>query len=80
MTATKIARGVEDALENGYERVVITINPKKPRKGVLEVRVGEIVIASTGPESRPFPALKALDIEWVARSTADTAISAYLLG
>ena len=58
----------------------IVINAEKPRKGVFEVRVGETVIASTGPEPRPFPDLKAIDVDAVARSAADTAIARYFLG
>ena len=64
----------------GSEKPVVTINAEKPRKGVFEVRVGDIVIVSTGPEPRPFPDLKALDIEAVARSAADTAIAAFYMG
>ena len=59
---------------------MITINAEKPRRGVFSVRVGDAVIASTGPEARPFPALKALDIDAVARSAADTASAGYLVG
>lgn len=44
------------------------INAEKPRRGVFEVRSGDAtkVFASTGPEPRPFPDLKALDIEAIA--------------
>ena len=41
--------------------------------------VAMTVIASTGPEARPFPDLKALDVAAVARSAADTAIARYQL-
>lgn len=61
----------------------MTINAERPRKGVFEVRVkvdgtavdGGItaVIASTGPEARPFPDLKALDVDAIATSAVDTA-------
>jgi len=34
---------------------------------VCQVRVGDVVIASTGPEPRPFPALKALDVDAIAQ-------------
>ena len=44
------------------------------------MRVGESIIVSTGPEPRPFLALKALDVEAVAQSATDTAIAAYFLG
>lgn len=40
----------------------------------IEVRVGDVVIASTGPENRPFPVLKALDVERIAQSAASVAI------
>ena len=36
--------------------------------------MGDEVIVSTGPEPRPFPALKALDIDAVARA----AVNSYL--
>ena len=45
-----------------------------------QMRVGDVVIASTGPEARPFPALKALDISEVTKTAADTAVSFYFLG
>jgi len=60
--------------------VTVSINAERPRKGCFEVRVGDAVIASTGPEARPFPALKALDVDDVARSATDTALAAYFLG
>jgi len=60
--------------------VTITVNAERPRKGVFEVRVGDVVIASTGPEPRPFPTLKALDIADVTRSATDTAKAFYFLG
>jgi len=52
----------------------VSINAEKPRKGVFEVRVGDQVIVSTGPEDRPFPALKAVDIDDVSRSAVDAAL------
>lgn len=58
----------------------VSINAEKPRRGVFEVRVVDVVIASTGPEPRPFPDLKALDIDAVTRSALDTAKAFYLLG
>ena len=58
----------------------MTINSQRPRKGVFEVRVGDVVIASTGPEARPFPALKALDVGEITKAAADTAVSFYFLG
>ena len=71
---------MEEALSGATEPPVITLNAERPRKGVFEVRVGETVIVSTGPEERPFPALKALDIDAVTESTADTAKAFYFLG
>ena len=53
----------------------MTINAARPRKGVFEVRVGDQVIVSTGPEDRPFPTLKALDIDAISKSAADTALA-----
>ena len=62
------------------EGVQVLINPERPRKGVFEVRVGDSIIVSTGPEARPFPLLKALDIEAVTKSATDTTLASYLLG
>ena len=59
---------------------MVTINPEKPRRGVFEVRVGDVVVASTGPEPRPFPELKKLDVAEVAESTTATAKAFYFLG
>ena len=47
---------------------------------MFEVRVGESVIVSTGPEPRPFPALKALDVDQVVQAAAETAKATYFLG
>ena len=58
----------------------MSINAEKPRKGVFEVRVGDRIIVSTGPEPRPFPDLKALDIGAVTKTAADTVLSFYFLG
>ena len=73
-----MAAGIETALES--ESVTVAINAEKPRKAAFEVRVDGTVIASTGPEDRPFPALKALDVDSIAKTAADTAIAAYFLG
>ena len=51
----------------------VSVNAEKPRKGVFEVRVGGDAVVTTGPEPRPFPALKALDIAEVAAATAAAA-------
>ena len=54
----------------------MAINTEKPRKGLFEVRVGGVALVSTGPEPRPFPALKALDIEAIAEEAAAKAAEA----
>tara|TARA_B110001452_G_C15074362_1_gene374991 strand:- start:317 stop:478 length:162 start_codon:yes stop_codon:yes gene_type:complete len=41
----------------------VTINPEKPRKGCFEVKVGSSVVLGLYDMPRPFPKLKALDIE-----------------
>ena len=47
--------------------VACAVNAEKPRKGVFEVRTaGGTVLVTTGPEPRPFPELKALDVDAVA--------------
>ena len=64
-----MARVIQDRLQAGaIEPPTVSINAAKPRKGVFEVRVGDDVIVTTGPEDRPFPALKALDVDAVASS------------
>ena len=50
----------------------VAINPEKPRKGTFEVRVAgkdEPVLSLVGMP-RPFPKLKALDMEEVAAQVA----------
>jgi len=48
----------------------VAINPglpeTRPRKGTFEVRLGDKVLLSIVGEPRPFPKLKALDMEQVA--------------
>ena len=56
------------------------MNTEKPRKGVFEVRVGDQIIVSTGPEARPFPALKAIDVDAVAQSATETAKAQWFMG
>ena len=48
------------------------INKEKPRKGYFEIRLstGETVL-SLGPMARPFPALKALDMDEVAANVKE---------
>ena len=67
-------------LEGQLQGVQVVINAERPRKGVFEVRVGDMVIVTTGPENRPFPALKALDIDAVAQKAADNALAEFFLG
>jgi len=67
-------------LEGQLQGVQVVINAERPRKGVFEVRVGDMVIVTTGPEARPFPALKALDIDAVAQKAADNALAEFFLG
>lgn len=74
--AAKVANGLEAALDG----IEVAVNAEKPRKGVFEVRVGDTIIVTTGPEPRPFPALKALDIEEVTKSATDTAKAIWFLG
>ena len=76
MRASKVACGIQDALKDAQ----VTINAERPRKGVFEVRVGETVIVSTGPEPRPFLALKSLDVDAIARNAADTALAIFYMG
>ena len=59
------------------EELTVTVNAVRPRRGVFEVRVGEAIVVSTGPEARPFPALKALDVNAVTKSTKDKVYAAY---
>lgn len=54
--------------------VPIVINDGKPRRGMFQVRVYGTPIVTTGPEPRPFPALKALDIEDVAAEAAKAVV------
>ena len=42
--------------------------------------MGDRIIVSTGPEPRPFPDLKALDIGAITKTAADTVLSFYFLG
>lgn len=38
----------------------------RPRRGVFSVHVRGVPVLETGPEPRPFPVLKALDVEAAA--------------
>ena len=54
------------ALLGTKDGVSVSVNPEKPRKTVFAVRVGSQEVFATGPEPRPFKALKAMDVEEVA--------------
>lgn len=47
----------------------VTINPEKPRKGAFVVTAGDTEVLSLTDMKRPFPPLKALDMEAVAADT-----------
>lgn len=50
---------------------MVTVNPEKPGRGNFVVTVdGEMVVELLGMK-RPFPALKALDMEEVIESVRD---------
>jgi len=49
--------------------VSFEVNAEKPRKGAFVVRVGDEAIVELTDMKRPFPALKALDIDDLAQQT-----------
>ena len=51
------------ALEGKAE---VTVNAEKPRKGAFVVKVGDETVLELLDMKRPFPALKALDMDDVA--------------
>ena len=51
------------ALEGKAE---VTVNAEKPRKGAFVVSVGDTKVVELLDMKRPFPALKALDMDDVA--------------
>jgi hypothetical protein len=55
-------------LAKSLDGIPVSINAgaERPRKGVFCVTVGGKEVFSTGPEPRPFPKLKAIDIDEVA--------------
>lgn len=57
------AAKLEAAIKKELPSTTVTINPEKPRKGCFEVTVGSSVVLSLLNMPRPFPKLKALDIE-----------------
>jgi hypothetical protein len=51
--------------------VTVSINAEKPRKGCFEVKVGDEIVLSLLNMARPFPALKALDMEAEGKKVLD---------
>ena len=47
--------------------MTVTVNKEKPRKGAFVVTVGGKTVLELLDMKRPFPALKALDMEDVAK-------------
>lgn len=57
---------VKEALEKDVAGVKVVVNPEKPRRGCFEIREeGGEVFVSLLDLKRPFPPLKALDMEKV---------------
>eukprot|EP00668_Euglena_longa_P045249 GGOE01060890.1.p1 GENE.GGOE01060890.1~~GGOE01060890.1.p1 ORF type:complete len:123 (-),score=39.70 GGOE01060890.1:315-683(-) len=54
---------LEKIITDARTDVVVKINEQKPRKGCFEVTVDGTVVLSLQEMSRPFTALKALDME-----------------
>ena len=50
-------------------KATVVINAEKPRKGAFVVTVGDAVVLELLDMKRPFPALKALDMDEVAKDT-----------
>lgn len=48
----------------------VDVNAEKPRKGTFEITVGGKKIVSLVGMDRPFPALKALDMEATTKKVA----------
>ena len=67
---------MEAALLAASSPTSVVINAERPRKGVFEVRVSGTPIITTGPEPRPFPLLKAIDVDAIADATARAAAAA----
>ena len=63
------ATKVETAVKAAVPSVTASVNPEKPRKGCFEVRVdgADEPLLSLLDMKRPFPALKALDMEAVTK-------------
>ena len=60
------ATKLEALVKAGFPGAKITINEEKPRKGCFEVTVNGDVTLSLLDMPRPFPKLKALDMDEVA--------------
>ena len=58
-------------MSGAFGEGVVTVNPEKPGRGnVVVTEDGEMVVELLGMK-RPFPALKALDMEEVIESVRD---------
>uniref|UniRef100_A0A0D9XVQ2 Selenoprotein H n=1 Tax=Leersia perrieri TaxID=77586 RepID=A0A0D9XVQ2_9ORYZ len=66
------ATKVKEDLESAVPGVSVVINPKKPRRGCLEIREegGEVFISLLNMP-RPFTAMKKLDMDEVIRDVAN---------
>jgi len=49
--------------------VTVAINPTKPRKGAFVVTADDVEVLALTDMKRPFPPLKALDMDAVAANT-----------
>ena len=58
----------------------MSVNLAKPRKGAFVVKTAKSTVVELLNMPRPFPKLKALDMDAVARQAADTAKAFYFLG
>jgi hypothetical protein len=61
---------VSDLLKGLKPAAKVEINSEKPRKGTFEITVGGKKICSLVGMDRPFPALKALDMDATAKKVA----------
>ena len=64
---------MEAGVKKALPGVAVTINGEKPRKGTFELKVegSDTPILSLVGMARPFPALKALDIDDVINTVVD---------
>ncbi|KAG5190096.1 hypothetical protein JKP88DRAFT_352824 [Tribonema minus] len=63
----KRAEHVQAAVKEARPDMKVAINPEKPRKGYFEIRVGATTVLSLPSMNRPFPPLKALDMDDVSK-------------